>query len=61
MSQEDYDQGYDDGRKSRDEEVASLKQQLGWTRGDLESEREECKRLRSIVHRPVVWTDSVPF
>jgi hypothetical protein len=61
MPQEDYDQGYEDGKRARDSEVASLQQALEWARGDLEKERSEAKRLRDIVHRPRVLIDPDPF
>ena len=60
MSQEDYDQGHEDGRRSRDEEVANLKRDLEWARGDLERERAEVKRYRGIVYRPHLVMDEVP-
>lgn len=52
MSQEDYDQGYEDGRASREEEIVGIKLQLQWARADLERERKEVTRYRDIVHRP---------
>lgn len=57
MTQVDYDRGYEDGRRSRDEEVASARQRFEEARGDLERWREEVTRLRSILHRPRAGTD----
>ena len=39
MAQEDYDEGYEDGRKSRNAEVAGLELQLQYARSDLARER----------------------
>ena len=52
MPQEDYDQGYEDGKVSRQSEIDGLMQQYALARSDLERARAESQRLSDIVHRP---------
>ncbi len=65
MVQEDYDQGYTDGRRSRDAKVESTELLLAWARQDLAREREEYQRLRALWDNH--WkskapsTDELPF
>ena len=60
--QEDYDEGYKDGRKSRDAEIEGLRMQLEWARKDLDTARIEAQRLKGIVFRPhEPGSDVVPF
>lgn len=61
MSQEDYDSGYEDGRRSMDERIADLEEQIREVRADLAREQDEVRRYRAIVYRPVVFSDEVPF
>jgi hypothetical protein len=61
MSQEDYDQGYEDGRRSQAEFIASWKRTYEEARADLAQKQDEVTRLRSIIHRPVVGGVDVPF
>lgn len=62
MSQQDYDQGYEDGRASRESEIDNLTRQYEFARDELERARAERQRLRRLLHRDIVSSDSVlPF
>ncbi len=61
MSQEDYDEGYEDGRKSRDAEVESLKLNLELARIDLARAKEDAAYYRALWHSTSSRDDSVPF
>jgi hypothetical protein len=62
-AQEDYDQGYEDGRRSRDVMFAMSEAACQQARQDLDCEREESARLRAIIHRPRIGepSESLPF
>ena len=61
MSQEDYDQGYEDGRKSNAGVIQEWKQAFDQQRASYLREREEAIRLRAIIHKPVAGAGEVPF
>jgi len=61
MSQKDYDQGYEDGRKSRDSEVKNWSDLWDGARADLAMAQAEVTRLRAIVHRVPAGSDTIPF
>lgn len=61
MSQDSYDKGYEDGRRSRDAEIEDLTRQWEFARADLAKERDEAARLRAIVYRIPVGADDSPF
>ncbi len=61
MAQTDYDEGYEDGRKSRDAEVAALELSLQFARTDLARAREDAAHYRALWHRPISEDTSVPF
>ncbi len=60
MSQVDYDEGCEDGRKSRDGDIARLELLLEFARTDLARERAETLRYREMS-RPAFATADVPF
>jgi hypothetical protein len=62
--QEDYDQGYEDGRRSLDWTITHLEERLAEARGDLMRSRDEVIRLRNIVFPgppPHNNLDDIPF
>jgi len=62
MSQEDYDQGYADGRASMQGLIDCERQWAEWARADLEHERTEISRLRRLLHPARIGADcDVPF
>ena len=60
MSQEDYDQGYEDGRHSRDDEIVGLEREYAQARADFKREREEVIRYRAMICRPRTASDDEP-
>lgn len=61
MAQDDYDQGYDDGRRSRDSEVEALTEYLNQARADLASERANAAYYRKITLSSASGKDNIPF
>ncbi len=60
--QEDYDQGYADGRESMQYLIDAERQRADLARQDLEHERTKVDRLRKLLYAPRIGTEcDVPF